>query len=184
MRLQAECAPPVNDHIEGMTGNMPNRRLRALAFALVVPLAFAGCDKFEARTAFKQANVSYKNENYREAIAGYERGLRSRSVGHEGLALPRSRGDGDLSARRHLAAEPRVREDRARRVREVRRRLPGRPQGAGVHPHRPHGQRAVRRRAEASARASRTKNPNDKPTLQAITSILVARRSSTKPTPG
>lgn len=89
---------------------MANRRLRVLAAPLVLSVSLAGCDKFEARTAFKQANVSYKNENYREAIAGYERGLRLdpnakkvwRSLGLAAMAVYRP---GDISKENLLNAK-------------------------------------------------------------------------------
>ncbi len=47
---------------------------------LLVPLLAAtlltGCERFSARMEFKKANGEYKNENYRDAIVSYQRGLR------------------------------------------------------------------------------------------------------------
>lgn len=154
---------------------MPNRRLRALAFALVVPLAFAGCDKFEARTAFKQANVSYKNENWREAIAGYERGLALdpsakkvwRSLGLACMAIYRP---GDTSPTNLEYADTAIRAFE---------------NYAAAFPDDPKTQEYIltilmgaERFDDAlkRLRANAQKNPNDKPTLQAITSILTKQK--------
>lgn len=154
---------------------MSNRRLRAFAFALVLPLGSAGCDKFEARTAFKQANVSYKNENWREAIAGYERGLALdpsakkvwRSLGLAAMAIYRP---GDTSKTNLEYAET---------------ALKAFENYAAAFPDDPKTQEYIlsilmsaERFDEAlkRLRANAQKNPNDKPTMQAITSILTRQK--------
>jgi tetratricopeptide (TPR) repeat protein len=158
-----------------MTGNMPNRRLRALAFALVVPLAFAGCDKFEARTAFKQANVSYKNENYREAIAGYERGL---ALDPEAKKVWRSLGLAAMAIYRPGDTSP-------QNLEYAKKALDAFEKFAAAFPEDPKVQEYIltilmgsERYDEAMKRlrAIAQKNPNDKQTLQAITSILVRQK--------
>lgn len=154
---------------------MPNRRYRALAAPLVLCLALAGCEKFEARTAFKQANVSYKNENYREAIAGYERGLRLdpsakkvwRSLGLAALAVYRP---GDASKQNLEYAQT---------------ALDAFEKYAAAFPDDPKVQDYIltilmgsERYEDAlkRLRENARKNPNDKPTLQAITSILTKQK--------
>jgi tetratricopeptide (TPR) repeat protein len=138
-------------------------------------MAFAGCDKFEARTAFKQANVSYKNENWREAIAGYERGLALdptakkvwRSLGLACMAIYRP---GDASPQNLEYA------DTALKAFE---------NYAQAFPEDPKTQEYIltilmgaERYDEAlkRLRANAQKNPSDKPTQQAITSILTRQK--------
>jgi tetratricopeptide (TPR) repeat protein len=154
---------------------MPNRRFRALAFALALPLAFAGCDKFKARTAFKQANVSYKNENYREAIAGYQRGLALdpsakkvwRSLGLAAMAVYRP---GDTSKQN---------------VEYAATALDAFEKYAAAFPQDPKVQEYIltilmgsERYDEALKRLRElaAKNPSDKPTLQAIATILTKQK--------
>lgn len=154
---------------------MPNRRFRALAFALALPLAFAGCDKFKARTAFKQANVSYKNENYREAIAGYERGLALdpsakkvwRSLGLAAMAVYRP-GDTSKQNLEYAATALEAFENYAAAF----------PQDPKVQEYiltvlmgSERYDEALKRLRELAA-----KNPTDKPTLQAIATILTKQR--------
>jgi len=79
------------------------RGARACAALLALALVAAGCDKFSARVEFKKGNSAYKNEEYREAIAAYQRGLALdpeakavwRSLGLAAMALYRP---GDTSA--------------------------------------------------------------------------------------
>jgi tetratricopeptide (TPR) repeat protein len=134
-------------------------------------VAFAGCDKFTARTAFKQANVSYKNENYREAIAGYERGLALdpsatkvwRSLGLAAMAIYRP---GDTSPQN---------------LEYAKKSLDAFEKYAAAFPDDPKVQEYIltilmgAERFDDALKRLRTnaqKNPNDKPTLQAIASIL------------
>lgn len=154
---------------------MSNRRLRAVALALVLPLAVSGCDKFAARTAFKQANVSYKNENYREAIAAYERGLALdpsakkvwRSLGLAALAVYRP---GDTSKTNVEYAETALRAFE---------------NYAAAFPEDPKTQEYIltilmgaERFDEAlkRLRANAQKNPGDKATHQAIVTILTRQK--------
>jgi len=66
----------------------------AVAVAL---LPLAGCDRFRARVEFKRANSDYNDQNYRQAMVAYGRGLELdptakqvwRSVGLSALALYR-----------------------------------------------------------------------------------------------
>jgi tetratricopeptide (TPR) repeat protein len=158
-----------------MIDDMPNRRYRNLAAPLVLCLALAGCDKFAARAAFKQANVSYKNENYREAIAGYERGLRLdpsakkvwRSLGLAALAVYRP---GDTSKQNQEYAQ--IALDAFENYAEA---FPADPKvqeyiltilmGSEQY------DEALKR-----LQANLQKNPNDKPTMQAITSIYTKQK--------
>lgn len=154
---------------------MAIRWIRALAVPLVLSASLAGCDKFEARTAFKQANVSYKNENYREAIAGYERGLRLdpsakkvwRSLGLAALAVYRP---GDTSKQN---------------LEYAKTALDAFENYAAAFPEDTKVQEYILTiligsdrfdEALKRLRAQAAKTPNDKPTLQAITSILVKQK--------
>jgi tetratricopeptide (TPR) repeat protein len=158
-----------------MIDDMPNRRYRALAAPLVLCLALTGCEKFQARTAFKQANVSYKNENYREAMAGYERGLRLdpsakkvwRSLGLAALAVYRP---GDTSKQNLEYAQT---------------ALDAFEKYAEAFPTDPKVQEYIltvlmgsEQYDEALKRLQENlrKNPNDKPTIQAITSIYAKQK--------
>jgi tetratricopeptide (TPR) repeat protein len=146
-----------------------------LAVPLVLCVGLTGCEKFEARTAFKQANVSYKNENYREAIAGYERGLRLdptakkvwRSLGLAAMAVYRP---GDTTPAN---------------LEYAKTALDAFEKYAAAFPQDPKVQEYIltilmgsERYDEAlkRLRENAAKNPADKPTLQAITSILVKQK--------
>jgi tetratricopeptide (TPR) repeat protein len=154
---------------------MSIRRYRALVVPVVLAVALAGCEKFEARTAFKQGNVSYKNENYREAIASYERGLRLdpsatkvwRSLGLAAMAIYRP---GDTSAQN---------------LEYAKTALDAFEKYAAAFPADPKVQEYIltilmgsERYDDALKRLrdNAAKNPNDKATHQAITSILTKQK--------
>ena len=160
---------------EGKIDDMSIRRFRIVAAPVVLALVLAGCEKFEARTAFKQGNVSYKNENYREAIASYERGLRLdpsakkvwRSLGLAAMAIYRP---GDTSAQN---------------LEYAKTAIDAFEQYAAAFPQDPKVQEYIltvlmgsERYDEALKRLrdNAAKNPNDKPTHQAITSILTKQK--------
>ena len=154
---------------------MAKRRLRLLAIPIVLSVSLAGCDKFEARTAFKQGNVSYKNENYREAMASYERGLRLdpdakkvwRSLGLAALAVYRP---GDQSKQNQEYAETAL--DAFEKYSEAY------PQDTKVQEYILTILMGSERFDDAlkRLRINAQKNPNDKATLQAITTILVKQK--------
>ncbi|MFN7941888.1 MAG: tetratricopeptide repeat protein [Thermoanaerobaculia bacterium] len=52
-----------------------NRRFGTLCVSALLVMGLAGCEKFQARTYFKQGNAFYLNENYRAAIQEYQTGL-------------------------------------------------------------------------------------------------------------
>jgi tetratricopeptide (TPR) repeat protein len=79
-------------------------RLLALAFAL--PL-LAGCNKFQARNDFRKGNGYYRNQEYREALEQFQKGLELdplatvawRSVGLTAMALYRPGVEGEDNER-------------------------------------------------------------------------------------
>jgi tetratricopeptide (TPR) repeat protein len=50
-------------------------RKATLALILLVPLAAAGCARVQAKSAFRDGNKAYKEENYKKAIQLYEHAL-------------------------------------------------------------------------------------------------------------
>ena len=154
---------------------MANRRLRVLAIPIVLSVALSGCDKFEARTAFKLGNVSYKNEAYREAIASYERGLQLdpsakkvwRSLGLAALAVYRP---GDPSKQNMEYAET--------ALHAFEKYAEAFPQDVKIQEYVLTILMGSERFDEAlkRLRVNAQKNPNDKSTQQAITSILVKQK--------
>ena len=50
-------------------------KLRYVAFALLAPIALAGCSRVRARSAFQDGNKAYKEENFKKAIVAYESAL-------------------------------------------------------------------------------------------------------------
>lgn len=157
---------------------MATRRFRALAVPLALAVSLAACDKFEARTAFKQANVSYKNENYREAIAGYERGLgldpEAKKVWRSlGLALMAVFRPGDVS-KENL-------ENARRAIEAFENYSKAFPEDAKVQEYiltilmgSERYDEALKRLRELAA-----KNPSDKNNNQAIATILVKQKKLT-----
>jgi len=78
------------------------RSLALTALALLALPALSGCRKLEARSALKEGNTLYQNEQYSAAVVQYERGLKLdptatfawRSVGLAALALYRPGDEG------------------------------------------------------------------------------------------
>jgi tetratricopeptide (TPR) repeat protein len=51
-------------------------KLRYVAFALLAPIALAGCSRVAARSSFQDGNKAYKEENFKKAILAYEKALK------------------------------------------------------------------------------------------------------------
>jgi tetratricopeptide (TPR) repeat protein len=47
-------------------------RLQAFALILIVPMLAAGCGRVRARSAFKDGNKAYKEENFKQAVKDYQ----------------------------------------------------------------------------------------------------------------
>ena len=50
-------------------------RKPALILALLLPMAFSGCGRIRAKSAFRDGNKAYKEEDYKKAIKLYEHAL-------------------------------------------------------------------------------------------------------------
>ena len=117
-----------------------------LLLMLVAGVLLTGCDTLQARMELNKGNSYYKNEKFKDALIEFQHGLALdpslkfawRSVALSAMTLYRPGVDD--------AREPAVLQHRHRCLQEVPGRLPGGPEGAGVHDLDVHERRQVRRR--------------------------------------